>query len=368
MDFLKTLLAYMTLIGALSVQEGPLPEAVPTPTMVPPHVTATLVPFQTEAPTATPSPTPAPVPLLTPSSRYEVLQYQDRGSDVRKLQNKLIELGYMPKGSADGAYGYQTYNAVRDFQKANGLEADGVAGPATLTNLYHNPAILPKVTPAPVITATPTPTIAPTFTPAPTATPSPTPTAAPTPTATAKAEETIAPPQDIPDELPAEVFTEDAATAAPAADENGMVAIPDGFVISGSSGKPLSFTQMVDGTPETIRPGLWYNMAGDAVLCLPEMVDCMTDWTLMGSSVDGLYSFSAAGYQVEIVLTEDGPAVTVDGEAVVVDPADVLLIDSKLYVTDDFLEITLKATTYLDIEERAFVFFLVDKQIAQSAD
>lgn len=362
MDFLKTLLAYMTLMTALSVQEGPLPEAVPTPTIVPPHVTATLAPFQTEAPTATPSPTPAPVPLLTPSSRYEVLQYSDRGSDVRKLQNKLIDLGYMPEGSADGAYGYQTYNAVRDFQKANGLEADGVAGPATLTNLYHNPAILPKATPAPVITASPTPTFAPTFTPAPTATPSPTPTMTPA------VEETIAPPEELPEELPLEIFTETTATAAPAADANGLIAIRNGYVISGSTGKPLSFTQMVDGTPVTVRPGLWYNAEGDAVLALPELVDCMEGWTLMGSSIDGQYSFSAAGYQVEIALTADGPAVTVDGEPVVVDPADVLLIDSVLYITDDFIEATLKASTYFDIEERSFVFFLVDKQMANAAD
>lgn len=362
MDFLKTLLAYMTLMTALSVQEGPLPAAVPTPTVVPPHVTATLVPFQTEAPTATPSPTPAPVPLLTPSSRYEVLQYSDRGSDVRKLQNKLIELGYMPAGSADGAYGYQTYNAVRDFQKANGLEADGVAGPATLTNLYHNPAILPKATPAPVVTATPTATIAPTFTP----TPSPTPS--PTPTMTPEVQETITPPEELPDELPQEVFTETAATAAPAASSNGLTAIRNGYVISGSTGKPLSFTQMVDGVPVTVRPGLWYNEEQDAVLALPELVDCMEGWTLMGSSADGQYSFAAAGYEVEISLTEDGPVVTVDGEPVAVDAADVQLIDSVLYITDDFIELTLKASTYFDIEERSFVFFLVDKQIANSAD
>ena len=35
MDFLKTLLAYVALTVAFSVQEGPLPQDVPTPTPQP---------------------------------------------------------------------------------------------------------------------------------------------------------------------------------------------------------------------------------------------------------------------------------------------------------------------------------------------
>ena len=35
MDFLKTLLAYVALTVAFSVQEGPLPQDVPTPTPLP---------------------------------------------------------------------------------------------------------------------------------------------------------------------------------------------------------------------------------------------------------------------------------------------------------------------------------------------
>ena len=37
MDFLKTLLAYVALTVAFSVQEGPLPQDVPTPTPPPPN-------------------------------------------------------------------------------------------------------------------------------------------------------------------------------------------------------------------------------------------------------------------------------------------------------------------------------------------
>lgn len=53
------------------------------------------------------------------------------GEEVRKIQTKLKNWGYY-NGSVDGVYGWQTENAVRSFQKKNGLKADGVAGEATL--------------------------------------------------------------------------------------------------------------------------------------------------------------------------------------------------------------------------------------------
>lgn len=53
------------------------------------------------------------------------------GEEVRKIQTKLKNWGYY-NGSVDGIYGWQTENAVRSFQKKNGLKVDGVAGQATL--------------------------------------------------------------------------------------------------------------------------------------------------------------------------------------------------------------------------------------------
>ncbi len=57
-----------------------------------------------------------------------------RGSDVLRVQKKLKELGYDP-GQTDGIYGKKTERAVKRFQKASGLKADGVVGKLTYTAL-----------------------------------------------------------------------------------------------------------------------------------------------------------------------------------------------------------------------------------------
>lgn len=54
-----------------------------------------------------------------------------RGSEVRAIQERLKSWGYNIK-SVDGIYGAETEKAVREFQRKNGLTADGIAGPATL--------------------------------------------------------------------------------------------------------------------------------------------------------------------------------------------------------------------------------------------
>ncbi|QAT51382.1 spore cortex-lytic enzyme [Caproiciproducens sp. NJN-50] len=54
------------------------------------------------------------------------------GTEVRQIQTRLKNWGYY-SGAVDGVYGTQTKNAVIYFQRKNGLTADGVAGPATLS-------------------------------------------------------------------------------------------------------------------------------------------------------------------------------------------------------------------------------------------
>ena len=56
------------------------------------------------------------------------------GSEVRTIQTKLKNWGYYD-GSVDGIYGSATTEAVKYFQKTNGLTVDGIVGPATLKAL-----------------------------------------------------------------------------------------------------------------------------------------------------------------------------------------------------------------------------------------
>ena len=75
-----------------------------------------------------------------PSAEEEkTLRLNDRGSEVKAMQKRLKELGYLT-GSADGVFGEKTEEAVKAFQKRNGLTADGVAGPATLKALESSSA------------------------------------------------------------------------------------------------------------------------------------------------------------------------------------------------------------------------------------
>ena len=55
------------------------------------------------------------------------------GEAVREMQNKLSQLGY--EIDVDGEWGPQTSSIVRQFQSANNLEVDGIAGPVTLAKL-----------------------------------------------------------------------------------------------------------------------------------------------------------------------------------------------------------------------------------------
>lgn len=64
-----------------------------------------------------------------------LLKLESRGNDVKAMQQKLIELGYLD-GKADGIFGPLTRDAVIRFQQAKGLAADGIAGPNTLNVLY----------------------------------------------------------------------------------------------------------------------------------------------------------------------------------------------------------------------------------------
>ncbi|MDY5730270.1 MAG: peptidoglycan-binding protein [Eubacteriales bacterium] len=72
-----------------------------------------------------------------PKNKYISTTKSTSGTDVKNLQNRLIDLGYLV-GTADGVYGAATEKAIISFQKANLPYADGVVGPDTFAKLYSN--------------------------------------------------------------------------------------------------------------------------------------------------------------------------------------------------------------------------------------
>lgn len=71
---------------------------------------------------------PPVAPVLKLGDR--ILRNGDEGADVKALQEALISLGFdCGSYGADGEFGDCTEMAVRDFQRANGLEVDGEYGP-----------------------------------------------------------------------------------------------------------------------------------------------------------------------------------------------------------------------------------------------
>jgi len=64
-----------------------------------------------------------------------VFGLNDRGAAVRSLQSLLNKIGLLPANEIDGVFGSITQTAVMEFQIANKLDADGIAGPLTLAKL-----------------------------------------------------------------------------------------------------------------------------------------------------------------------------------------------------------------------------------------
>lgn len=77
------------------------------------------------------------VPVSTIEVKGITYKYGSRGEVVKQIQSKLKKWGYL-KGSVDGIYGYQTYTAVKYFQRKNGLTVDGIVGKQTLAALGIN--------------------------------------------------------------------------------------------------------------------------------------------------------------------------------------------------------------------------------------
>lgn len=69
-----------------------------------------------------------------PTAYAAVIKQGNSGSTVRTIQKKLKNWGYY-KGAVDGIFGAKTKEAVKYFQRKNGLTADGIVGNKTLKAL-----------------------------------------------------------------------------------------------------------------------------------------------------------------------------------------------------------------------------------------
>ena len=58
------------------------------------------------------------------------LKYGEKSDDVLRYQKRLNKLGYL-SSTPDGTFGKDTVNAVKSFQRQNGLTVDGYIGPST---------------------------------------------------------------------------------------------------------------------------------------------------------------------------------------------------------------------------------------------
>lgn len=102
-------------------------------------------------------------------NRFQSSREGQTTSIIKLFQQCLQKKGFNP-GSVNGYFSATTKNAVVAFQRAMGLEGDGIVGVQTWTALMDN-SVMPKPAPTPA----PTPAPKPTPTPAPITTPTPAP-------------------------------------------------------------------------------------------------------------------------------------------------------------------------------------------------
>lgn len=400
MDLMRTLLIYMSATLTLAVQSTAAPKETPIPSPVPDTAivetvdtaekgseTITAAPKAKEKEKETEKITPFPVPTITPNTKgYHNLTMGTKGKEVKKLQEKLIELKYLPDDSADGAYGRQTYNAVKKFQYYNGLKADGIAGRATQTNLFENDQIVPnpeqtaapEVTPAPPeATAVPEETAAPETAAPETEVPA---TEVPvTEVPVTEAPATEAPATEAPAEetaVPAETEAAKETETAPAEDIPEVVENVDldadfyepvsGNVALNEGDGPLEFLVMEDGVPVTTRPRLSQN-ENKIRVSLDDLCECVDGWQLTDDGV-GSIVLEAAGYTLVLYNEDKGCSASVDGMEIAMKEDDYDFATEGHFINAQFLASALKGEAVWDQEESTLMLRIRDKEATQSAD
>ena len=327
MDFLKTMLLYMALTTAVSVQGAEPPSAVtPVPTEIVAEVTVTPAPeaTATPTPTATPTITPVPEPTITPNTAYTLLRKGSKGEEVRKLQTRLKELGYLT-GNIDGSYGNATRSAVLRFQKANHLSADGEAGKATLTILYESPYVVKAD--GTILTAG-------------------------TETEEGTASESV------------ELTAPETATPTPV--PLTLEELPDASVVYNESGEPLSYTQKVDGVTVQLTPRVYQVSDGTVAVNLGDLSSAIEKWVV--SPIASGWIMSAEGYTVEILLNGGTFTCTVDDEEFPCANGDFFVDDNMPVVRTEVLGELLHGTSVWESEENTLLLLFQGKEVDQATD
>jgi len=397
MDLMKTLLIYMTATMTLAVQSTTAPQVTPTPSPVPvetaivqqgenpgdPDAEITFVPEVTPEP-AKETMTPFPVPQITPNTKgYHNLGMGGKGKEVKRLQEKLIELRYMPEGTADGAYGRQTYNAVKKFQYYNGLRADGVAGRATQTYLFENPDIVanPEMQGVDAVDAAPETTPAPegpdeteAVTEAPTEVPTEAPTEVPTeepteaPTEEPAAEPTEAPAAELteaPDATPLPVDEDEPDVVENVDLDADVYELITAKIALNEGNGPLEFEKMSDGVLVKAKPRLSRN--GDKIrVSLDDLCAAVDGWQLTDEGA-GSVVLEAAGYTLALYNEDKGSSATVDGQEITMKEDDFDFLSDGHFINAEFLAGALKGDMLWDEDENTLMLRIPDKE-SESAD
>lgn len=78
--------------------------------------------------------------LDSPNAIPFAMRLGEQSDSVKELQEYLVKLGYLSSDKATGYFGELTKSAVANFQRRNGLTADGLAGSKTISLLHSGNA------------------------------------------------------------------------------------------------------------------------------------------------------------------------------------------------------------------------------------
>lgn len=83
--------------------------------------------------------------IMNPEAKYYAVEHGDKGEDIKPIQQRLYELGYLAAAElVTGNFGDKTEEAVRQLQQINGISVDGKVGRQT-TNLLYSDEVKPNM-------------------------------------------------------------------------------------------------------------------------------------------------------------------------------------------------------------------------------